>query len=1298
MAAGLVVLVAGLWIGLIILLQNQGFRQYLLRIAHAKVTEALGTNFQMRDFAFHLSWATPTVDMYDVVVDGAAPYQTPPLLQVDHLAVGVQIVSILQRKWYLNDIVINHPVARVQVDENGNTNLPKSKSDQSTSVFDLDIRHVMVGQGEVYYNDRKSVLDADLHDVEFQTSFDPTIKQYSGGLSYKNGQIHLQDLNPMIHSLEAEFEATPDALTLKRSTLTSGASQFSLTATLNDYVHPKVTGKYQAALDTGELRQILKDATLPVGVVKLVGSAEFQSDPNKTVLETLTLDGNMNSDAIKIHTTTIDTQVRDVSAQYALQKGDMSLRDLRARLLGGTMDGTFTMHDIAGAQQSELHAVLHNVALSDIQTLANSSTRQQVRLDGTGNATVDAKWHKAFNTLVANADANLKGNMAPGKGAGTVPLTGVIHAQYSAATEEVSFTRSYVRMPQTVVNLNGTLSERSSLQVQFESNDLHELETAADVFGLTPEPLGLYGTASFSGTVRGSTTNPQIAGQLSGTALKVKGTEWRSVRATVDASPSQVTVRNVDIRTADNIGRIALNGNVGLNHWSFNETSPLQVDLNASQLDLAVLKSVAGSQAPVTGTLTANISLHGSQLNPVGQGTINLSQAVIADEPIQSANVNFQGTGDEVRGRLAVRMAAGTAQGDVTYFPKRKAYDGQVQATGIRLDQLQALQARNIQVVGTLNLTAKGSGTVDDPSVEFTAQVPQLQVQDQTINAVKLQANVANRVATFNLDSEALNTFVRGQGKVNLTGDYLTDATVDTSALSFAPLLAIYLPEYAADIKGQTELHATLKGPLKDQAALDAHVTLPTLSLAYKDSVQLAAAEPIRVDYSKGVLTLQKTAIRGTGTDLQLQGTFPVTGTAPIALVALGTVDLKLAQMFDPDITSAGQIQFNINGSGQRANPNVQGQIKIVNASFAGDSMPLGLQNGNGVVNLTGDRLEIEQFQGNVSNGTLTARGGVIFRPSVQFNLALGANGIRMLYPEGIREGIDTNLTMTGSMQSAQLRGQVRLNELSFSPTFDLAEVLGEVSGTSTAPPEGFARNLQLDVTVQSTNDLNASSSKLSLQGAANLRVRGTAAEPVVLGRVNLTGGELFFRGGRYIVQPSTLDFVNPYKIDPRVNLAVETRILEYNVRLLFRGPMDQLRTTYTSEPSLPPADIINLLVFGKTTEAAEANPTPGNLGAESMIASSVSSQVTSRLEKVAGISQLSIDPVLGGNQQDPGARVTIQQRVTGNLFVTFATDATSTQRQVIKLEYQVTPRVAFSGVRDQNGGFALDVKIRKTW
>ena len=93
-----------------------------------------------------------------------------------------------------------------------------------------------------------------------------------------------------------------------------------------------------------------------------------------------------------------------------------------------------------------------------------------------------------------------------------------------------------------------------------------------------------------------------------------------------------------------------------------------------------------------------------------------------------------------------------------------------------------------------------------------------------------------------------------------------------------------------------------------------------------------------------------------------------------------------------------------------------------------------------------------------------------------------------------------------------------------------------------------------------------------------------------------------------------------------------------------------------------------------------------------------MSSQVTSRLEKVAGISQLSIAPELGNNQQNPGARVAIQQRVTGNLFVTFATDVTQTENTTIKLEYQISPKVSFSGTRNQNGGFGFDTKIHKSW
>lgn len=111
-------------------------------------------------------------------------------------------------------------------------------------------------------------------------------------------------------------------------------------------------------------------------------------------------------------------------------------------------------------------------------------------------------------------------------------------------------------------------------------------------------------------------------------------------------------------------------------------------------------------------------------------------------------------------------------------------------------------------------------------------------------------------------------------------------------------------------------------------------------------------------------------------------------------------------------------------------------------------------------------------------------------------------------------------------------------------------------------------------------------------------------------------------------------------------------------------------------------------------------NSTPVNQQAEGLVASQVSGQVTSRISKAAGISQLSISPVLAGSSSagPPGANLTIQQRVTGNLFVTFSTNVATTQGQTIQGQYQISPRVAVSATRDPNGGFAVDTLIKKSW
>src|SRR6202034_3812478 len=105
-------------------------------------------------------------------------------------------------------------------------------------------------------------------------------------------------------------------------------------------------------------------------------------------------------------------------------------------------------------------------------------------------------------------------------------------------------------------------------------------------------------------------------------------------------------------------------------------------------------------------------------------------------------------------------------------------------------------------------------------------------------------------------DSQVAQAAIRARGHVNLTGDYEADASIDTAAIPLDVLLATYASSVPQGFKGETELHATIKGPLKDKTRLEAHLTIPTLSATYQ-SLQIGAARPIRADYSRSVITLQ---------------------------------------------------------------------------------------------------------------------------------------------------------------------------------------------------------------------------------------------------------------------------------------------------------------------------------------------------------------------------------------------------------------------------------------------------------
>ena len=1320
LSAGATAMFLLLTLSAVMMLNSERFHAYLLSTAQKQASDRLGVPVTLRNFTLHFSHLS--LDLYGLTVSGANPYPNPPLLQVQHAEVGVRVVSILRGKWYLDNLRIDQPVVQVFVDKSGVSNLPRPKQSNSksnTTIFDLGIRHAAIDHGEIFYNNRPSSLEADLHDLDMHAAFDSSLTKYSGQASYTDGRLVFGRFTPLQHDFEARFDATPSAFHIDSAKVSSGASQLMLSATVNNYSRPSVEAKYDVTVDGDQLAKIMGNSSIPAGLVRATGSAKYQQVTDRPMLDTLVVNGDLTSRQIAVKTQA-HAPIKNITAHYTLANGDVLLHDLRADVLGGELTAHGSMENISGDSHTNLSAALHGVSLAQVRGFMGASAMDpQIGIAGELNAGATLSWGKTLSDMVAHADATISGNAEgtqPSSQSGAkgnsevatptvIPVVGEIHATYTSANQQLALTRSFLHTPQTNLTMNGVVSKHSSLGVELQADDLRELGTIANLFrrstpGHPLQPIDLAGTASFRGNVEGTTSAPHLTGQLTASNLHVNGTGWKVFRTNIDVSPSMASLQHADLEP-DTHGRITFNASAGLARWSFSKSSPIQLELDAAHMSVADLQKLAGQQLPVTGILDIHLSLHGTGLNPIGRGDLSLTKVTAYEEPVTSIKVHFSGSGDEAHADLSLQLPAGSLQGKLGIRPKDRTYTAQLTSGGIDLQKLQALKTRKVEANGIVAVNAEGQGSFDNPQINATVQIPTLLIDKQTVTGINLQMNVANHVANATLASTAVHTAIQAKARVDLTGDYLADASLDTQGIPLQPLLATYALEQADAVSGETEVHATLHGPLKNKDLLEGHVTIPVLKLAYGDNIQLAATAPIHADYKDGVVEVQRSAIRGTDTDLQFQGSIPTTGNASMSLLLQGTVNLQLAQLFNPDVRSSGELKFNINSSG-KTNGDFGGQIDIVDASYASVDLPVGLEHGNGALTLTSDHIHIKSFEGTVGGGTVIAQGGVAYRPGIQFDLGLAAKNVRMLYPQGMREGIDANLRLSGTTDNAVLGGSVNLSNLSFTPGFELTDFISQFSGNVAAPPsQGFSQNVQLNVGVHSTNNLNLLSRTLSVNGSANLQVRGTAADPVILGRVDLNGGDIILNGDRYVLTGGTVQFVNPSQTQPVVNLTLSTTIQQYNIDMRFNGPVNQLRTQYNSDPSLPEADIINLLAFGQTTEAsANATATPANQAAESLIASQVSSQVTSRVSKIAGISQLSINPVLAGSnaQGPPGANITIQQRVTSNLFITFSTNVASTQSQIIQGQYQVSPRVAISATRDPNGGFAMDALIKKTW
>jgi autotransporter translocation and assembly factor TamB len=300
------------------------------------------------------------------------------------------------------------------------------------------------------------------------------------------------------------------------------------------------------------------------------------------------------------------------------------------------------------------------------------------------------------------------------------------------------------------------------------------------------------------------------------------------------------------------------------------------------------------------------------------------------------------------------------------------------------------------------------------------------------------------------------------------------------------------------------------------------------------------------------------------------------------------------------------------------------------------------------------------------------------------------------------------------------LRGRVAVRNALYTRALDTGGLLSFTEGAGGAGGAGLVTSVPLryDIQLDAPSTLQVRNNAVRLVASANLQLRGTYDRPLVTGRADIVDGVLTFEGRRYVVTRGAIDFNNPTRIDPFFDLEAETRVRvpqqTYRVTVRGSGTVDRMSTEFTSDPYMPPAEVLALLFSdaapGRDVEFRQYSTsiTPQQQlvreRATRALTGAVSSEVGRVVEQTFGVDTFQLTPSLvDPNQQssrlDPGARLVIGKRLSDRLFLTYSRSlSSSTSDQIILLEYDQTDRFSWVLSRNEDRTYALDIRVRRTF
>jgi len=1319
--AGLAVaaIVAGL-----VIVQTDWFKNRVRERIVSEVERASGGRVEIGRFNY--DWHVLTAEVGPFVIHGSEPPAGPPLFQAARIRVGFKIISALEQRVDIASLEIEQPKLFMRVAPDGSTNVPVPKLHQSgkdlvEQLIDLRVGRFDIRDGLAEFNSDKIPLAVRGEQLKVEMAFQPSTPRYSGRFSSRQLRFSSPRLRtPAAFELATKFALEKNIVRFSDTRLSAGGVKVAGQGAVSDFNSPRAGFDFSASAPMADLRKYFHLPFEPAGTVSLQGHASLE-----TATSQYRVNGKLAGRALAVAQQDVTVSGISLNSSLELTPDKIDLPNLQVSVLGGRLAGSAR---VLRNQQFKLQGTMQDLPFSEAGRLVGRNTGQ---LSALVSGTMAVSGQIAPGSP-SNVTVQAQLSLAPGQMG--IPVQGTVTFDYDQAANRIDLGNSTIDIGSTHLEAFGTLG--SNVAVHAVSHNLNDALPLLTLLGETPPdqlPVELHnGQARFDGAVSGPLSNLTVSGKGDATHLKVNGRELDHAAATLVVDRNSANFHTLTLERGKM--RVEGQGRAGLRDWKFRESNPISATLTVRGADIPTLLAEAGQKVPVTGSLSATVRLAGSLESPLVTGKVDLTDVTAYGEraPTARADVTYTET--------SLELANAEARNGQARFTFSGAYnhtahnwkDGSVRfdaaVSGLGLNQIQHVQDFRGGLAGRLDLKASGAAKVVNGALDLTALNGQVDLRSAVVDGrpygdIEFTASTRLPVLTLSAVANIGGSQIRGSGEWRMEGDYSGQARVQIPRLTFATLHELWPgPHERKDLPfdGFIEGEATISGPLNQPSALKAEVTLANVQLnaapgvrpppgAQPQDLVLRNSQPLRLSATPQSIDIRSAGFIAKDTTLDAAGRLSLNSRNPWDLTIRGRINLSILEIFNPDLLATGASTLDVAVRGPFTEPQVDGRLELKNASLFIRDIPNGVDQANGVILFDRNRATVQSLTAVTGGGDVTFDSGsfVGFRgPALIYRLQATARNVRYRSEGDVSVTANATMALVGTSDNSVLSGTVSVTRVAFGTRTDVGSLLAATAKPVAVPstPNEYLRGVQLDVRLVTTRSLEVESAMTrNMQADANLRLRGTPERPVILGDINVSSGQIEFFGNKYTINRGVMNFYNPAKIEPIIDMDLETQVRGITVDIIFSGPIDKLSFSYRSDPPLEANEIIALLAVGRApsqTGSLAASQTLGNTSylatGSNLLLSQAITPASGRLQKFFGVSHIRIDPQLTDVTAVPEAHLTLEQQVSSSVTLTYITNLSVTNQQIVRLEWDLTKKWSVVALRDENGAFSVDFQYKK--